>query len=446
VAVYQWVLAQLTARGAGLAPRVDMLGPMRDATDQTLEFNLRGACTAGWKVSGLDEHARFVHELTTDLFVWRDRRLIFRGRVGSVDDDVDAAGHEMTCSAVDYRGLMARRVLMVPHDYVGWHPQHIALDMVNIAQLDVPPYSGGGQLGVVDDLGPLGPTVDEFYERDTNVMENIDRLADRDDPEGLEWWIDPHPDWETDPDRQLWFHTCSWRGDPKPEFPIILGTTADRISRSFSTEDYANHVIVRGGSPPKPPDPPDVEKGEDPAADNVPDWPGTWTMRTPPPWPPGRYTPDARWYQPPAGDDGKESKQDRQLWYWRGDGWFLCDELPEVWQARDAGEWHRRPMGRLSKVVSNNELVTQEAVDQAADVLLAESLRPAAAYQCELRDGIWTSPADAWLGDRISIYLRSGRLDVQTTARIWQIKLSVAGDGTEKVELTLDQTDTEDWS
>lgn len=466
MAAWAWVLGQLTAQGGGAPPRVDMIGPMERAQGRRLEFNLRGACRATWTVDGLDEHARFISELTTDLFVWRNRELFFRGRVGSCDDDISADGHEMSCSAVDYRGLLERRVLLIPHDYFLWNPEHIGLEMLNIAQLDIEGYTGGGSLGFLvgqggDDLDikPGRPLVTEFFDADTNVMQNIDRFQDYDgDVAGFEWWVDPHPDWQEDAARQLIFRTRSWRGYERDDFPLVLGTTVDAVRRQFDTAAYANHVIVRGGKPDMPIDPPDIERGDDPDADIV--WIGepggqTWgsapnnryTMRTDArTWPAGRYIPDARWYQPPPGPDGKENKQDRTLWYWNGSAWQRGDELPEPWQTRQAGDWHRRPMGRISRTANDSDLKTQEAVDAAADAMLYDCLRPAASFDVDLRDGIWKGPADCWLGDRVPLYVRSGRLDTTTTARVWTVAIDIDEAGDEKVSMTLDQIDAEDWS
>jgi hypothetical protein len=67
---------------------------------------------------------------------------------------------------------------------------------------------------------------------------------------------------------------------------------------------------------------------------------------------------------------------------------------------------------------------------------LARDSNLEAAYQLVLTPGAWTNRYQCWLGDTIRVKVTSGRLAVDTQARIMQIDIGVNDDGTEQVTFT----------
>lgn len=95
------------------------------------------------------------------------------------------------------------------------------------------------------------------------------------------------------------------------------------------------------------------------------------------------------------------------------------------------------PQGRWDLVFGDDGLTTQAALNDRAAWQLAESqvIRPA--YTVTLRAGAWTGPDHIWLGDTVRLVIRSGRLDVDTSLRVYEIGISLDDDGAENVEITV---------
>jgi len=389
-----WSFVAATVRG-------EPLGELRNVRNRRLSFDLRGPASVTFELDGRDDDARMLRELQTDLLVYRGPERFFRGRVGSTDDALDPDRHRVSLSAVDYRGVLATRV-EEPGRIFGipsiWFQDDISWHLVQLAQ------SGqGGPLGIT--RGPERPArVERFevVEADTPYVSVLDRFQDY-APDGFEWWIDA----------DLAFHAVTWRGGEK-QFPLAWGTTVVDMRRTLDTSLFANWVRVRGGRMPLP----EEER-------MVPDHTQLPAQ--------GDFMFDAWWVG--------TSRQDRYLVVWFGEAWYAQDDMPALVADRWAPDLDQRTEGRIARVVTNSDLLRQEAVNAAADALLADSLSPPAAYSCRLVPDYWQGPYDAWLGDRVPIVLRSGRLDVgtgaATTARITQVDISLDDEGNETVELTV---------
>jgi len=322
---------------------------LTEARSRALGFDLRGPATAKFEIDGHSLQGAGLLELACDLYVYRDRELLFRGRLGSTDDDLSADQHTTSWTAVDYRGMLDTRIYEIDTTYTNLPQADIAWAAVMIAQ-DGP----GGPLGIT--RGPLQPAPvarTELVEADTRVDEALDRFQDYAD--GFEWWIDP----------ELRFQAYTWRGISRDDFPLAWGTTATAIRRSYDTTRFANWVRVRGGRP----------EGAD-------------------------------------------------------------QDTPEPFADRSAN-LAIRPEGRIARTVNNSDLKDQAAVNAAADQLLADSLNPPATYAVTLRPGIWRGAGDLWLGDTAPFVLRSGRLDIATTARVNQLDIALGDNGDETVALTV---------
>jgi hypothetical protein len=58
-------------------------------------------------------------------------------------------------------------------------------------------------------------------------------------------------------------------------------------------------------------------------------------------------------------------------------------------------------------------------------------------YTVRLKRGGWQGPDHIWLGDTVRLIIPSGRLDVDTTARVHEVAIDIDEDGGETVTLTL---------
>jgi hypothetical protein len=211
----------------------EALGELTDARDRSLVFDVRGPATATFTLDGRSEQARDLEELTVDLFAWRERELMFRGRLGSTDDDLSSDRHTTQWSAVDYRGLLDARIDETGRTYTNQAQDDIGWNLVTIAQA-----GAGGPLGIIrGDSRARAVNRTEEIDAGSTIAEALDRFQDLED--GFEYWFDP----------QLRYQSATWRGVDRDDFPLAWGISATAIRRSYDTGRFANWVRVVGGRP-----------------------------------------------------------------------------------------------------------------------------------------------------------------------------------------------------
>lgn len=103
---------------------------------------------------------------------------------------------------------------------------------------------------------------------------------------------------------------------------------------------------------------------------------------------------------------------------------------PAVRQAPDLGT---RPEGRMEAQEGNTDLANAALVGWAADAYLQRHGTLTATYNVQLAPNAGWTPGLLWLGDRSWIVVRSGRLDVQTLERVFQVDVQVGNDGADTV-------------
>jgi hypothetical protein len=208
--------------------------PERELTaafGRTVTWRVDAASTAQFSIDGRhDEAAAFV-ERESDLWIWRDGVLLFRGRiVPPVQDDIDEDGHLCQVVAVDYRGMLAHRIVGADGRTFS------AVDQAQIAWtlIDESQSLSGGDWGIVEGVGATsGTTRDRTYPAGKGLLDAIGELGRVDG--GFEWQISP--DLELD----RWYPT---RGSV---VPVVLdwGGVLARVRRA-SAEGWANHVVSVG--------------------------------------------------------------------------------------------------------------------------------------------------------------------------------------------------------
>lgn len=218
------------------------------ARDLSLAFDLRGPATAAWSSRGDDPGAKLGLEIIRDVLIYRDTALMFRGRIGTTGDDITEDQHTVSWSAVDYRGLLNRRILygglfgnkhgfnQVDQTEIGWR-------LIRLVQGDDPFWSTppldevyeGGDMGIVDASEATGRLRDRSYEAGKSIGEAITQLSEVID--GFDWQISPHLEYQT------WYPQ---RGSAV-NWAAVWGDTVSRVRRTVDTGDYATDILALGG-------------------------------------------------------------------------------------------------------------------------------------------------------------------------------------------------------
>jgi len=217
--VWQFVLANTVG-----APLVEL-----PATSMQVQWHLDDPAEASCTVDGLDPRASEVQELLTDLLVYRDSMLVFRGRIVEADDSVGDS-HDLSLRAIDYRGLLARRVTYAGTGWGATDQAQIAWNLIAYAQGLI-----GGSWGITRGTGQsTGVLRDRLYVAGANVGELLDNLGR----------VINGYDWEIDANLALnIFHPT--RGTSK-DWVAEYENTVTSFRRSVSSDAYANAVRATG--------------------------------------------------------------------------------------------------------------------------------------------------------------------------------------------------------
>jgi len=107
---------------------------------------------ASFTLNGKDPQAASFTELQADLWCFRDGWPVpvFQGRIGPTSDQLDAAGHKVAVTAMDYREVLARRRLFSSDTlaFTAADQSVIAMSLINATQ-----GRAGGSLGIVAGAG-----------------------------------------------------------------------------------------------------------------------------------------------------------------------------------------------------------------------------------------------------------------------------------------------------
>lgn len=200
------------------------------AYGRSLTCRLDAAWSASFSLDGRSEEAAEIVPLATDLMVWCDGQPVFRGRIGPAQDAIGASRHAVTFTAIDYRGLLDRRV--APPSGLAY----TATDQTTIARSIVAYTQAlpGGGWGVtngaasapaqardktLDPGKPLGEAISELFRLDN----------------GGEWGIDA----------DLKLNTWTLRGVDAGVVVDYGGVLTD-VNMQQGT-DFANGALVTGG-------------------------------------------------------------------------------------------------------------------------------------------------------------------------------------------------------
>jgi hypothetical protein len=178
VARWTWSLGGTPASGNG---------PQRQLTaarGRTITWRLDAACSAAFTIDGRNDEMSGWERLATDLFVWRDGTLVFRGRLCPEQGRIDAGGHTVTITAIDYRGMLdTKTVPETGASYSATDQAAIAWGLINSAQTRT-----NGSLGITNGIGSTsGTNRDRTYDPGKPIGEAIGELGRVDS--GFEWEV-----------------------------------------------------------------------------------------------------------------------------------------------------------------------------------------------------------------------------------------------------------------
>jgi hypothetical protein len=251
---------------------------LTDCRSRRLETQMNTPATLTFTIDGRSQAALYIQELTTEVMAWRYDaatgidQLMFRGIVTQSQDSVSEQTHTVNFTAHDHLAILARRYLgghyvtamprngpsytnedqdtiidsltqsaifMVAGDLSSLQPGSILqlrASRVNADGTNRPALSGvlrdrqyanGQSVGdaIIDLTGVLGgPDVDVLPHA------NVD---------GTDWLRIFPP--KTD--------TGGGRGVPRPDLPLVYGTSVSSFSRSANSIDFANYLRFIGQAP-----------------------------------------------------------------------------------------------------------------------------------------------------------------------------------------------------
>lgn len=217
---YQFIVVR--PAGAGVAE-------LTEAHGRKIEFALDDAATAGFTIPGRHPQAALIDELEVDLLVARNGSAIFLGRVNASDDSIDADAHETTISAVDYRGMLDRRIV-----WPGSRKAFTATDQGAIVKALVDDTQALGTLRITFGNVTTGVVRDRTYDEGQTIGDLIGDLGR---------CINGF-DWDVSPTRQLRIFYPA-RGNLVP-WILEYGANVTGVRRTVQSSDFANAIRYSG--------------------------------------------------------------------------------------------------------------------------------------------------------------------------------------------------------
>ena len=398
---------RLEAGPSTSAPRVQLT----TARGRKFSFRLNEPSTVEFTVDGRSPEALDLVELGTDVHASRDGDgVLLTARLGSTQDTLDDAKHEVQCSGADVRALLARRLTTTARTYAGTDVGVFVADMLTDAQTAPAGSPAGAGLGITVPTFPAtGVTLNRTSKAYAPILTELTeaQATGVDDGSSLFDW-DVSPGW-INPTVRLWTPgrgvdrtsgtgavILEFNHNPAaPQSSLVAG-----ITRKLDPATYANVLRVSGGSY-------SATYPADKAGLAIRNNSGAFISSTS----------DGGTVDDPTDDTATVVFPTTPV--------TLADGST-VW---DIGVW--------ALAEDKTDLVTQAQLNAYAAQRIDELSRVAPTYTIKLRAGAWGGPSHFWLGDRIRVMIRSGRLVEDVTLRVRQIDVTPGDNGEEDVEVTV---------
>jgi len=202
------------------------------AQQRAVAWRLDGPAEASISLSGRSRLASQIIELETDLVVYLDGVKVFRGRLAPSTEEVTPEAHTLQVSAVDYRGMLERRLVYDADVRVFSQVDQSTIAWTLVAASQA---RSGGNLGITRGIGQSTTVLrDRTIDAGKTVGEEIVQLAQL--ASGFEWTVDA----------DLAFNVYyPLRGEDKG---VILdyGGTVSKLRRTFTPAEFANAIRATG--------------------------------------------------------------------------------------------------------------------------------------------------------------------------------------------------------
>ncbi|MGH9204643.1 MAG: hypothetical protein ACRD2A_25725, partial [Vicinamibacterales bacterium] len=207
------------------------IAELTTARSRKVTWDLDAPATASFTLDGRDANATSITELATDLLVYADNVALFRGRIGASEDDLSADSHRVNFSAIDYRGLLHRRIIWPGStlSYTTTDQADIAWDLIADSQALT-----GGNFGIIRNAPLTGVTRTVTLEDGENIGEVITKLGRSQN--GFEWDIDPLLKFN------LYFPSRGTTG----LIPLVWGDNVAHMRRELNPDNFANAIRYSG--------------------------------------------------------------------------------------------------------------------------------------------------------------------------------------------------------
>jgi hypothetical protein len=112
------------------------------------------------------------------------------------------------------------------------------------------------------------------------------------------------------------------------------------------------------------------------------------------------------------------------------------DQLLDV-ELRESDDIAIAAQGRFEAAYGYTDILDQTTLAAKAAWQIGESETARPAWTVTLRNGAWEGPDHLWVGDTALLVIRSGRLDVAASMRVYELTVTLDDNDTETVSLTL---------
>jgi hypothetical protein len=215
------------------------VGPQYELTmayQRSLTYHIDDSATCVFSVHGDDPVLQYITELVTDLWVYRNGLLLFRGRIGSSGDELDgeADTYELTFNVFDYREWLMRQILPPSHKW-SWRSITQAQIIRDLFTYTITNQSGIHPTFTIDTTQMPTSKVNFDITPGTSIKETIGVMA------GFGWQVFPNSTTGITLKAMTPFYYKYNTG-----FIIQYGSTASKVSRSLDTGGYANSTVYTG--------------------------------------------------------------------------------------------------------------------------------------------------------------------------------------------------------
>jgi hypothetical protein len=217
-----------------LGPKVEV----HNARDRKLQYRVGDSASFSFVLDGRDPVWEWITELATDVWVYRNNKLFFRGRIGPTVDNLDEESNVVTGNAFDYREWLGRQILS-PSAILSWvnvPRAQIIQDMLDDldSQPGIKPFIGL-------DASRLSTTPTNFdLLPGSTIKDAIAAMT------GFGWQVVPSGSGFEDPGNLDLKAVSPFYYVLNDYFVMEYGGVVAKISRQLNTAGFANTAFVSG--------------------------------------------------------------------------------------------------------------------------------------------------------------------------------------------------------